>query len=177
MECRLLFSNYKNEATMSLVQEVVGGTAGNNVAHRADAFELALRAALGPKNYDPTTEMMGTIMLQCRFLDCQGHDDYIPYSFTVSSRGICPRCKGFRMQCVGCGYTRREQNSWRESGRGYSCNLVLYLSASNNFLDLLGVGISREHLTTSQQHFTRSTSHRRPECTISLSRTTGLEFI
>ena len=141
---------------MSLVQEMIGGTSGNKFAHRADAFKLALQAALDPKKYDPTTEMMGTIMLQCRFLDCQGHDDYIPYSFTVSNRGICPRCKGFRMQCVGCGYTRREQNSWRESCRGYSCNFVLYFSASNNYLGFAAscchsVGISRTYLTTSQQ--------------------------
>ena len=102
---------------MSLVQEMIEGTAGNNVAHRADAFKLALQAALDPKQYDLTSEMMGAVMLQCMSLDCPGYDDHIPYSLAVSSRGFCPRCKRFRMQCVGCGYIRREKNPWCESCR------------------------------------------------------------
>ena len=117
MECRLLFSRYKNKATMSLVQEMIRGTSRNNVAHRADAFKLALQAALDPKQYDLTSEMMGAIMLQCRSLDCPGYNDHIPYSFAVSSCSFCPWCKTFRTQCVGCGYIQREKNPWCESCR------------------------------------------------------------
>jgi len=117
MECRLLFSKFKNKATMSLVQEKIGETFGNRFAHRADAFKLGLRAALDLKERDPAVDMMDAVMLRCRSLDCPGHDERIPYTLAMSSRGLCPRCKKFHMQCAGCAHVRMDTNPWCKSCR------------------------------------------------------------
>lgn len=50
MEWRLLFSRFKNETTMTLVQERILDISGDNSAHRAIAFKLGLRTALDLQN-------------------------------------------------------------------------------------------------------------------------------
>ena len=49
MECRLLFSKFKNETTVSLVQEKIMGISENHLVHRAGAFKLGLRTVLDLK--------------------------------------------------------------------------------------------------------------------------------
>ena len=102
---------------MSLVQEKIGGTFGNNVAYRAEAFKLGLRTALNLEERGPAAEMIGAVMLRCRSLDCRGHDEFIPYSLIGSSRELCIRCKSYRMQCSGCGHVRKDKNAWCKSCR------------------------------------------------------------
>jgi len=53
MECRLLFSKFKNEATMFRVQEKIMVPTGGNSIHRAEALKLGLQAALKSKKQRP----------------------------------------------------------------------------------------------------------------------------
>lgn len=114
----MLFSKFKNKTTMSFVQEKIGGTSGNHFSHRADAFKLGLRSALDLKERGPPVEMIEAVMLQCVSQGCAGHDAHIPYSLVSGAwLGLCPRCKRFRVQCVGCGHVRMDKNAWCQSCR------------------------------------------------------------
>jgi len=55
MECRLLFSKFKSEATISRVQEKIAVSTGEDSVHRAIAFKLGLQAALDSKKPCPQT--------------------------------------------------------------------------------------------------------------------------
>ena len=100
MECRLLFSEFKNETTISLVQDKVGGISGNHLAHRAVAFKLGLRAALDLEECSTKTDMKG-VALQCWNSKCVGNKELVPYSL-VTSCTTCPRCGAWDLRCTGC---------------------------------------------------------------------------
>lgn len=108
MECRLLFSKFKNGATMTRVQEKISGTPS---AHHAGAFKLGLRAALDLKECNSQAGATACdtdgVKLRCRDTDCSGNEERMSYSFAVSYNSIhCPRCQKCFMQCVGCGNMR-----------------------------------------------------------------------
>ncbi|KAF9778320.1 hypothetical protein BJ322DRAFT_494099 [Thelephora terrestris] len=108
MECRLLFSKFKNEATTSRMQEKISSIPGNHLAHCAGALKLGLRAALDLKKQEPqagiTDPRAGAekgAKLRCWSTSCPGHREHMPYSL-VGSLLHCPRCNYSIMECVGC---------------------------------------------------------------------------
>lgn len=101
MECQLLLSKFKNEATISRAEDKIRGTPGSHLAHRAGAFKLALRGALDAKRSHAQTDIIEGVMLQCCSTSCVGHSEHVSYS-TVKPNGACPRCDVYLVQCVGC---------------------------------------------------------------------------
>lgn len=101
MVCQLLFSRFKNEATMARVEEKISDAHGNRSAHHAGAFKLGLRTVLDLEEQSPQAGVIDGVMLRCRSSTCSGNKEQMPYSF-AGSHILCPRCGGYYMQCTGC---------------------------------------------------------------------------
>ena len=110
MECGLLFSKFKHETTMSLVQERIRGVSGNNLAHRAVAFKLAVRTSLDLKKFSPQADTRDCVALKCWSSSCIANKEHVLYSL-VGSRDACPQCEQYLMQCASCMHIRRDSGS------------------------------------------------------------------
>lgn len=115
MECRLFFSKFKNEATVSRMQEKFASTSKSRSARQTDAFKLGLQTALNLKRRESIVGTDG-VTLRCRAHDCPGNKSYTSYALEgVTNNEYCQPCYKIGhsrfLYCSGCGHQRRDRES------------------------------------------------------------------
>jgi len=113
MECQLLFSKFKNEKTISRVQEKIAVATGGNSIHGADALKLGLQTALRLKKQRPNTGATDGAAPPRSGPICPKCSMWVRRS-VLTSAVWCQRCEQTYKLCTKCG-------SLRDLGRP-SCN-------------------------------------------------------
>jgi len=116
MACRLFFSRFSTQATISRMQERIASICASRSAHQADAFKIGLQATIDLKKQDSLVGT-GCVMLQCRERDCPGNTGYTSYSLDgVENNEFCQPCyrigRTCFLVCTGCGHERMGRDSW-----------------------------------------------------------------
>jgi hypothetical protein len=92
MECRLLFSKFKNETTICRIQEKFARIPKGRSTHQADAFKLGLQAALVLKKRESLVGT-GDVPLRCPAPDCPGTNSYTSYPQEgIANNEYCQPC-------------------------------------------------------------------------------------
>ena len=106
MQCELLVSSFRNEATIERMKERVENFSDGSSPYCAGALKLGLKKAfeLKKKKKHPPG-----VLLRCSNYNCGWHSSPVSYS-SVGSNTYCQNCRysygNYYMQCVGCGYQR-----------------------------------------------------------------------
>ena len=98
MQCDLLISNFRNPATITLMQENIGRISDGSSSHHASPLKLGFKKALEFK------KRRGGPLLRCSNSSCEWHSNPVSYSF-VGSNIYCIWCSSY-MHCTGCGNQR-----------------------------------------------------------------------
>jgi len=104
MECHLLLSKFKSEATISLVQEKIAVATGEDSIHRASAFKHGLQqAALNSKKLQAGATNSAPPRHNSICPTCATRT--IP-SLSLSSGVWCGKCEQTYQLCMRCGCLR-----------------------------------------------------------------------
>ena len=104
MQCELLISNFRNQATIERMTERIENFSDGSSSYCADALKLGLKKAfeLKKKKKQPPG-----VLLRCgyNYGSCAWRNNHVSY-LSVGSNTYCPNCGNDYMECVGCGYKR-----------------------------------------------------------------------
>ena len=95
MECRLFFSRFKNEDTISRMREKIAGMSASRSVHQADALKVGLQAALDLKKRDSRVGLSNETCQSCSRIGQANH--------LVRPGGTKYERTGRYSWCQGCG--------------------------------------------------------------------------